>query len=683
MNNNNRAQIYSRLSCFPHLPASSSSSTSCPSPAPAPAPVSTPPLPSPASTNHPLNTLARDQSLSLLKFQAAQRQHVLKLRNFPPLSPQEESTLSFSDSTSSSSFGPRVEPCRSAAQSREPACVQSQQQAISPLFRHGDLSSGNSYSPTTGYQALPFVHKASSATFFRDLPIVCGPSAVAQAAQGHLSNAKTTHQRSDDGGASTDSKRFKRTLEDLEKELLTDDSDLAAGSFFTDAATSSFPSDMATNSAIPNGCHTPSGFTELVVEERDWTDAIEDFLSAESSSPTPTVEHSTITSITSNTCPVFPQSKASSCNPKELLLACADAINNDDLVTAQSSLSALEQYGSIYGDPMQRLAVYMAEALALRLQLTKDAHSDRPSKVMREPSPIEILQSTQVLHQCCLHFKFGYLAANAAIVEACRNERSIHIIDFNIGQGSQLQNLIGAFAQRPGGPPNIRITGISDPSSQASTVGVVQRLQDMARRAKVLLEFKHIQMEASLVAPCMLQKKAGEAVAVNLAFHLHKMADESVSTSNPRDSLLRKVKALEPKIVTVVEHDANTNTAPFYPRFVETLNYFNAVFESLDVALPGGNKDRENAEKFCLGRDMRNIVACEGVDRVQRYEVAGKWRARMLMAGFRSLPMSPSTSKFIKDLLLPYSCKYNIKEEAGAAHLSWLDRSLVVASAWQ
>ncbi|KAI5084747.1 hypothetical protein GOP47_0000916 [Adiantum capillus-veneris] len=229
----------------------------------------------------------------------------------------------------------------------------------------------------------------------------------------------------------------------------------------------------------------------------------------------------------------------------------------------------------------------------------------------------------------------------------------------------------------------IRITGISDPSSPASTVGVVQRLQEVARRAKVSLEFRHIQMEASLVEPCMLQRKAGEAVAVNLAFHLHKMADESVSTSNPRDSLLRKVKALEPKIVTVVEHDANTNTAPFYPRFVETFNYFNAIFESLDAALPGNSKDRVNAEKFCLAKDMINIVACEGVDRMQRYEVAGKWRARMLMAGFHSLPTSPSTSKLIKDLLLPYSRKYKIREEAGALHLNWLDRSLVVASAWQ
>ncbi|KAH7297290.1 hypothetical protein KP509_26G064200 [Ceratopteris richardii] len=676
MNNNRAPQIYSRLSCFSH-PASASSSSSCPSPAPSPAAVTTPPLPSPVPCHQPH---PRDHGLSLLKFQAVQRQHALRLRNFPPLSPQESSTLSFSDSTSSSPFPRTVEPLPHSRESS--VCVQSQQQqAISPLFRHGvDLSSTSSYSAATSAgHPLQQAQKANiSPSPFKDPPVPCGASA----AQAPLRVAKAVHPASDDLRAPMDSKRVKRSLEDLERELLMDDSDMAAaGSLFSDVATSSFLADVETNSAhLLNACDA-SGLTDFVADERDWTDAIEDFMPVESSSPTTTIDHSTITSVTSSASMTVPSSKTSTGTPRELLLSCAEAIYNDDLAAAQISLTALEQCVSIYGDPMQRLAAHMAEALAARLEINKNGHRNRLAKAI-EASPVEILQSMQVLYQWCLHFKFGYLAANAAIAEACRNERNIHIIDFNIGQGNQWQTLIGAFSQRPGGPPNIRITGISDPNSPASSI-VVQKLQEVARRARVPLEFQHIQMESSLVEPGMLQKKPGEALAVNLAFHLHKMPDESVSTSNPRDSLLRKVKALEPKIVTVVEHDANLNTAPFFSRFVETLDYFNAVFESLDVALPRDSKDRVNAERFCLARDMINIVACEGADRIQRYEVAWKWGARMTMAGFRSLPTSPSTSKLIKDLLLPYSRKYKIREEKGALHLNWVDRSLVVASAWQ
>ncbi|KAI5076579.1 hypothetical protein GOP47_0008644 [Adiantum capillus-veneris] len=44
------------------------------------------------------------------------------------------------------------------------------------------------------------------------------------------------------------------------------------------------------------------------------------------------------------------------------------------------------------------------------------------------------------------------------------------------------------------------------------------------------------------------------------------MPDESVSLDNPRDRILRMCKSLNPKVLTLVEQDANTNTAPFLAR---------------------------------------------------------------------------------------------------------------------
>lgn len=229
----------------------------------------------------------------------------------------------------------------------------------------------------------------------------------------------------------------------------------------------------------------------------------------------------------------------------------------------------------------------------------------------------------------------------------------------------------------------VRITGVADPKVPTSLEGVKRRLEVAAQESVVPFEFKPLEMEVSQVEPWMLDRREGEALAVNFAFHLHRMPDESVSTSNPRDSLLRKVKKMQPKIVTLVEHDASTNTTPFYPRFVETLNYFNAVFESLDVALPRDSRERVNAEQHCLARDIVNIVAYEGAKRSERYEVAGKWRMRMTMAGFQSLPISAYIKRINKELLQKYPTNYKLREEAGALHLDWLDRGLVAASAWQ
>ncbi|KAI4985154.1 hypothetical protein ZWY2020_017784 [Hordeum vulgare] len=94
------------------------------------------------------------------------------------------------------------------------------------------------------------------------------------------------------------------------------------------------------------------------------------------------------------------------------------------------------------------------------------------------------------------------------------------------------------------------------------------------------------------------------------------------------------VKSLSPKVVTLVEQESNTN-APFFPRYLETLDYYTAMFESIDVALPRDDKRRISTEQHCVARDIVNLIACEGAERVERHEVFGKWKARFAMAGFR------------------------------------------------
>ncbi|KAI5063079.1 hypothetical protein GOP47_0021626 [Adiantum capillus-veneris] len=672
--NQHKGNIHARLAPF-SLSASSASSSSTPFPLPSP------PLSASSSSSAP-SPYPLDQCVSLLKFHASQRAHrALNLRTFPPLSPQESSTLSFSDSSNNSPLQ-RVDPHRLLQP--EP-CVQSHHSCPSPVssfFSNGDTYSSSTRVPASmavqPYRAPPppppLSHKGNCSNFpFSDLPIVRGPAAFQMPAQ-----SKQAHRLEGDVRPVEGAKRLKLlSLEDIEKELLGDNLDhTGPASFFVDASAS-----PALEADLPVAL-----VEEEPLIERDWTEVIEDLLSAESSSHNTALENSTITSINSksSTLPAHALSSPNGTgNPRELLLACAHAVDNSEFSSARTLLSALEQSVSILGDPLQRVSAYMVEGLGARMELLLDGVSNRLSKMMKDPSPADILKGTQVLYRWCPYFKFGYLAANGAIADAFRNEPNVHIIDFDIGQGNQWQTLIGAFSGRPGGPPNVRITGVADPKVPTSLEGVRRRLEDAARRAEVPFEFKPLQMDVSQVEPYMLDRREGEALAVNFAFHLHRMPDESVSTTNPRDSLLRKVKAMHPKIVTLVEHDANTNTTPFYPRFVETLNYFNAVFESLDVALPWDSKERVNAEQHCLARDIVNIVACEGAKRLQRYEMAGKWRVRMTMAGFRSLPLSSYINRTIKDLLQKYSANYKLREEGGALHLNWLERGLVAASAWQ
>ncbi|KAL0292458.1 UNVERIFIED_CONTAM: Scarecrow-like transcription factor PAT1 [Sesamum radiatum] len=58
------------------------------------------------------------------------------------------------------------------------------------------------------------------------------------------------------------------------------------------------------------------------------------------------------------------------------------------------------------------------------------------------------------------------------------------------------------------------------------------------------------------------------------------------------------------------------------------------MFESIDVTMPRDRKERINVEQHCLARDIVNIIACEGKERVERHELFGKWRLRFMMAGW-------------------------------------------------
>ncbi|KAG6570933.1 Scarecrow-like transcription factor PAT1, partial [Cucurbita argyrosperma subsp. sororia] len=107
------------------------------------------------------------------------------------------------------------------------------------------------------------------------------------------------------------------------------------------------------------------------------------------------------------------------------------------------------------------------------------------------------------------------------------------------------------------------------------------------------------------------------------------------------------------------------------------------MFESIDVTLPRQHKERINIEQHCLAREVVNILACEGAERVERHELLGKWRLRFAMAGFTAYPLSSLVNATIKTLLDNYSNRYRIEEREGALYLGWMDRDLVASCAWK
>ncbi|WCJ31313.1 GRAS family transcription factor [Euphorbia peplus] len=371
-------------------------------------------------------------------------------------------------------------------------------------------------------------------------------------------------------------------------------------------------------------------------------------------------------------------------NLKQLLVACAKALAENNMNEFDRLIGKAKGAVSISGEPIERLGAYLVEGLVARKESSGNNiyHALR----CREPEGKDLLSYMQILYEICPYLKFGYMAANGAIAEACKNEDRIHIIDFQIAQGTQWITLLQALAAKPGGAPHVRITGIDDPVNRHARgdglQAVHRRLAVISEKFNIPIEFNGVPVFAPDVTPDMLDVRPGEALAVNFPLQLHHTPDESVDVSNPRDGLLRMVKSLNPKVVTLVEQESNTNTTPFVTRFVETLDYYLAMFESIDVTLPRDHKERIGVEQQCLAKDMVNVIACEGKDRVERHELLGKWKSRLSMAGFRQYPLSSYVNSVIKGLLKCYSDHYTLLEKDGAMLLGWKNRNLISASAW-
>ncbi|CAJ1962658.1 unnamed protein product [Sphenostylis stenocarpa] len=371
---------------------------------------------------------------------------------------------------------------------------------------------------------------------------------------------------------------------------------------------------------------------------------------------------------------------------KEVLIRCAQAVADDDIETAVGFMNnVLPKMVSVGGDPIRRLGAYMLEGLRARLE----SSGSLIYKALKceQPASKDLMTYMHILYQICPYWKFAYVSSNAVIGEAMLNESRIHIIDFQITQGTQWFLLIQALASRPGGPPFIRLTGVDDSQSFHARGGgldiVGHRLSDYAKSCGVPFEFHSAAMSGCEVELKNLIVRPEETLAVNFPFVLHHMPDESVSTENHRDRLLRLVKSLSPKVVILVEQESNTNTSPFFQRFVETLSYYSAMFESIDVALPRQDKQRISAEQHCVARDIVNMIACEGPERVERHELLGKWRSRFSMAGFAPCPLSSSVTNAVRNMLTEFNENYRLEHRDGALYLGWKKRPLCTSSAWR
>ncbi|XP_010252869.1 PREDICTED: scarecrow-like protein 18 [Nelumbo nucifera] len=412
---------------------------------------------------------------------------------------------------------------------------------------------------------------------------------------------------------------------------------------------------------------------------------------------------------------------------RQLLINCAELVSQSNSPSAHRLLSFLSTNSSPYGDSTDRLVHQFTRALSYRLNrhtlhsfvssaatatatatatVTAGASAMTPLSVADNTTitrPIicggscsggggaaadsEALQSSYLsLNQITPFIRFSHLTANQAILEAIEGHQSVHILDFDIMQGVQWPPLMQAIAERSdpsNPPPTIRITGTGQDLDALRRTG--DRLQRFAHSLGLKFQFNPLLLNdpssIALHLPPAIVLLPDEILAVNCVLFLHRLLRDD---SRDARLFLRTIKAMNPKVVTVAEREANHNHPFFLQRFVDALDHYTALFDSLEATLPPNSRERLAVEQVWFGKEILDIVSADGDDRRQRHERFETWVEMLRSSGFSNVPLSPfalSQAKLLLRLHYP-SEGYQLQILNDSLFLGWQNQPLFSVSSW-
>uniref|UniRef100_A0A5B7AFX7 Uncharacterized protein n=1 Tax=Davidia involucrata TaxID=16924 RepID=A0A5B7AFX7_DAVIN len=422
----------------------------------------------------------------------------------------------------------------------------------------------------------------------------------------------------------------------------------------------------------------------------------------------------------------------------QLLVACANHVAAGSVENANIGLEQISHLASPDGDTMQRIAAYFTEALADRMLkgwpgLHKALNSTKISYISEE------ILVQRLFFELCPFLRLSYVITNQAIIEAMEGEKVVHIIDLNAFEPAQWINLLQALSARPEGPPHLRITGIHEQKEVLEQMA--HRLNEEAEKLDIPFQFNPIVSKLENLDVESLRVKTGEALAISSVLQLHSLlvfddemlrrnspsvsknsnsvhlqrvlqmnpqtlrdflekdvinmyspSPDSASSSSPLSlatsskmvSFLNALWGLSPKLMVVTEQESNLNGCGLMDRIMEALNFYAALFDCLESTVPRVSIERQKVEKLLFGEEIKNIIACEGLERKERHERLEKWIPRLELAGFGRVPLSYHGMLQARRLLQGYGYDgYKVKEESGCLVICWQDQPLFSVSAWR
>lgn len=368
-----------------------------------------------------------------------------------------------------------------------------------------------------------------------------------------------------------------------------------------------------------------------------------------------------------------------------LLVHCAQSVASDDRRSAAQLLKQIRQHSSADGDGDQRLAHSFANGLEARL-------SGNGSQIYKlytisRFACTDVLKAYQLYLAASPFKKISHYFANQTILNAVEKAKKVHIVDYGVYYGFQWPCLIQRLANRLGGPPELRITGIDTPqpgfrpSERIDETG--RHLSDYAQTFNVPFRYHGIASQFESVQVEDLHIEKDEVLIVNCMFKFKTLMDESVVAESPRNMVLNTIRKMNPHVFIHGITNGSYNAPFFVSRFREALFHYSALFDMLEANSPRDNEQRLLIESALFSREAINVISCEGLERMERPETYKQWQSRNQRAGFKQLPLDQDIMKRAREKVKCYHKNFIIDEDNRWLLQGWKGRILFALSTWK
>jgi hypothetical protein len=403
---------------------------------------------------------------------------------------------------------------------------------------------------------------------------------------------------------------------------------------------------------------------------------------------------------------------------KNIILNCVAALDMGNAVAASAALQHLSSSVSTAGDPLQRVALAFSEALGCRaLRMLRGLAWAVQLQVPPKPPLTATTRNGAQwgFGALCPLVRVAAAAANHAILDAVAAEHRVHVVDLGGANPNQWLELLRLLAERPRGPPSLRLSIINDEHNFLWRAAGA--LTQEAVRLHIPFVFNPVRSHIDhFAAPSVAelgvdQQGKDEALVITSTLQLHRLIADKVTVDLPApsqkkrknlekntagttlhqitkaDALLRVLCDLKPMFMVLTEQEADHNGEALSDRVGNAFDYYAVLFRDLEPA--GGYPMRAFVENMLLREEIKDIVSCDGTLRRERHEKLVHWLPRIKEAGFELAAVSDDTFKEAASLAHQLSgdgSKWVLgahKLGKGCLHLYSRKIAIFSVSAWQ